>query len=195
MTSNDLWPLPKTIGFFLSAWQSYISNMKIVGHSYLKILRLRAIYEVFAVLPPMTSNDLWPLPKTIGFFLSAWQSYISNMKIVSHSYLEILRLQGFQSLTSGDLKWPLTSTKNNRVLPLKMTKLYPTYENCRSFLSSDIAITSHQGGGKASDWVGEGEKALSFQSSSHHNKSIYQIWKVLIITILRYRNYKPFSQF
>ena len=141
--------------------------------------------------PQMTPD----LCQKVGFFLSAWQSCISNMKIVSNSYLEISWLQGFQSLTSGDLKWPLTSTKNNRVLPLKMTKLYPTYESCQPFLSSDITITSHQGGGKASDWVGEGEKALSFQSSSHHNKSIYQIWKVLIITILRYRNYKSFSQF
>ena len=65
----------------------------------------------------------------IGFFLSTWQIYIS------HFYLDISQLQGFQSLTSGDLKWPLTSTKNNRVLSLKS-------EKCRSLLSRDFVFTS-----------------------------------------------------
>ena len=103
-------------------------------------------HKVFGLWPLVTSNNLWPPPKTIGFFQSTWQSYIK-------------------------------------------------YENCRPLLSRDTAITSHQGGGKASDWLGEGAKALSSQSSSQNNKSIYRIWKVLIITILRNRDYKPFSQF
>ena len=53
------------------------------------------------------------------------------------------RLRGFRSLSSDDLRWPLTSTKNNRVLPLNMTNLYTKYEKCRSLLSWDIVFTSH----------------------------------------------------
>ena len=141
VTSNDLWPPPKIIGFFLSTWRIHIPNMKSVGHSYLEISRLQAIFGVFAVLPLVTSNDLWPPPKTIGFFLSTWQIHIPNMKSVSHSYLEISWLQSFRFLTSGDLRWPLTSTKNNRVLPLNMTNLYTKYEKCRLSLSQDFVFT------------------------------------------------------
>ena len=73
VTSHDLWPLPKTIGSFLSTWQTYKPNMKSVHHCYHKISCLQAVFEVFTVCPPVTSDDLWPLPKTIGFFLLTWQ--------------------------------------------------------------------------------------------------------------------------
>ena len=86
-TSNDLWPPPTTLGFFLSTWQIYIPNMKSVGLSYLEIACLQAIFGVFADFPLVTSNDLWPPPTTIGFFCSTWQMHIPNMKSVGHCYL------------------------------------------------------------------------------------------------------------
>ena len=109
---NNLWPPPKTIGFFLSTWQFYLPNMKSVGHGYLEISWLQAIFGIFAVLPLMTSNDLWPPPKTIGFFLSTWKIHIPNMESVGQGYLEMSRLQAISGIfavlplvTSNDL-WP-----------------------------------------------------------------------------------------
>ena len=49
----------------------------------------------------------------------------------------------FRNFTASDLKWPLTSAKNNRVLPLNMTNLCAKYEKCRSLPSWDIVFTSH----------------------------------------------------
>ena len=60
---------------------------------------------------------------------------------VLHSYLEISCLQGFQILTSGDLKWPLTSTKNNRLLSLYEGYPQTKFELHWSFLSWDIVCT------------------------------------------------------
>lgn len=46
----------------------------------------------------MTSKDLWPLPKTIGFFLSIWGIHMQSMELVRVTLLEILHLQGFHTL-------------------------------------------------------------------------------------------------
>lgn len=59
----------------------------------------------------------------------------------SHAfYREIFCLQGFWILTSVDMIWPLTATKNNRLLPLNM--IYPStkYEKYPSVLSWDIVF-------------------------------------------------------
>ena len=50
-------------------------------------------------------------------------------------------LQGYYNLTPVDPKWPLTSTKNNRVLVLNVLRLHPKYKICPSFPSRDIMFT------------------------------------------------------
>ena len=50
--------------------------------------------------------------------------------------------QDFHHLTSGDPKWPLTSTKNDRDLLLNMGNLHAKYEIPRSYPSWDIVFTS-----------------------------------------------------
>ncbi|KAJ8036713.1 hypothetical protein HOLleu_20767 [Holothuria leucospilota] len=56
------------------------------------------------------------------------------MKSIQASYLEILCKQGFQSLTPGDPRRPLTSTKNIRNLPLTIPHPHTWYEIYPSFL-------------------------------------------------------------
>ena len=85
------------------------------------------VYKVFRVWPEVTSNDLWPLPK-IGINYSMRNIHRSSMRFMHVCLLEILHLQGFQTLTSGDLKWRLTSTKNNRDHVLNMCSSYAKYE-------------------------------------------------------------------
>ena len=93
LTPNDLWPPPKTIGFLFSMWHSYILNMRSVRASLLEISCLQGFYNVFTIWPLLTSNDLWPPPKTIGFLYSMWYTYIPNMRSVRASLLEISCLQ------------------------------------------------------------------------------------------------------
>ena len=87
----------------------------------------------------MTPNDLWPRPKTIGFFYSMWYT---NIPTVPASLLEILCLNCFHNLTLVDPKWPLTSTKNNKLLVLNVVHLHTKYEICPSFPAWDIALTA-----------------------------------------------------
>ena len=78
----------------------------------------------------------WPLnlhQKRIGFLSSMWHTYILNMRSVQASWLEISCLQGFHNLTPVDPKWPLTSTKNNRLLVLNVIQLHTKYDICPSF--------------------------------------------------------------
>ena len=64
-----------------------------------------------------------------------------SMKSIRASYLEILCLQGFQCLTLGDPRWPLSSTKNDRINLLTITHPHTTYQICVSFLPWDIVLT------------------------------------------------------
>ena len=100
------------------------------------------VYKVFTIWPLLTPNDLWPPPKTIGFLYSMWYTYIPNMRSVQASLLEISCLQGLHNLTPVDPKWPLTSTKNNRLLVLNVMHLHTKYDICPSFPSWDIVFTS-----------------------------------------------------
>ena len=65
------------------------------------------------------------------------------MKFIQASYLEISCKQGFQSLTPGDPKWPLTSTKNNRDHLLNMANPHTKYEISHTYPSWDIVFTSN----------------------------------------------------
>ena len=141
MTPNDLWPPPKTIGIIYSIWPTHTPNMRLVTLTLLEIPCLQAIFKVFTIWPLVTSNDLWPPRKIIGIIYPIRPTHTPNMTSLAFTLLEISCLQGFRDLTSGDLKWPLTSTKNDRVLLLNMTNPYAKYENCRSLLTWDIVFT------------------------------------------------------
>ena len=142
LTPNDLWPPPKTIGFLYLMWYIYIPNMRSIQASLLEISCLQGFYNVFTIWPLLTPNDLWPLPKTIGFFYLMWYTYIPNMRCIQASLLEISCLQGFHNLTPVEPKWPLTSTKNNRRLVLNVIHIHTKYEICPSSPFWDIVFTS-----------------------------------------------------
>ena len=71
------------------------------------------VYNFFRLSPLEIPNDLWPSPKPLGIIYSIW-----SIKYDFHPCfpLEILFLQGFQILTSGHFKWPLTPTKTKGVI-------------------------------------------------------------------------------
>lgn len=90
---------------------------------------------------PQMTFDLYNKP--IGSFLPIWWTYIPDTR-----YLEISGTQGFQNLTSQDPRWPLTSTKNIKLLPINITNVYTKYEDYPSFLLGDIEcattnVTAH----------------------------------------------------
>ena len=122
-------------------WYTYIPNMRSIQASLLEISCLQGFYNVFTIWPLLTPNDPWPPPKTIGFLYLMWHSYIPNMRSVQTSLVEISCLQGFHNLTPVDPKWPLTSTKNNRLLVLNVVHLHTKYEICPSFHAWDIVFT------------------------------------------------------
>ena len=74
----------------------------------------------------MTSNDLWPPWKTIGIIYPPRATNIPSLKLRQLSLVEIPCLQGFQSLTSGDLKWPLTSIKTKGIIYLPRATNIPS---------------------------------------------------------------------
>ena len=89
----------------------------------------------------MTSNDLWPSWKTIGIIYSPRVTNVLSLKFKQHLLLEILCLQGFRTLTTSDLKWPLTSMKNNRDHLLTKGYQRAKFEVQASFTSWDIVFT------------------------------------------------------
>ena len=72
------------------------------------------VYSVFSFLPLVTSNYIWPPWKTIGIIYPPRAINKPSVKFRQLSVIEIPCLQGFQSFTSGDLNWPLTSIEKNR---------------------------------------------------------------------------------
>ena len=61
-------------------------------------------------------------------------TYIRNMRSGQASLLEISSLEGIHNLTPVDPQWPLTSSKNNRLLVLNVVHLHTKYEICPSLL-------------------------------------------------------------
>ena len=105
-------------------------------------LRYR-VYKVLTFLPLVTPINLWPPPKTIEIIYSIWPTHILSMRYLRVTLLEISCLQGFDRLTSGDPKWPLTSTKNNRDHLLNMGNSHGKYEIPHIYPSGDTVFTSN----------------------------------------------------
>ena len=72
------------------------------------------MFNVFRLWPLVTSNDLWPPWKTILIIYPPRATNIPCLNFRKLSRIEITCFQGFQTLTSADLKWPLTSMENIR---------------------------------------------------------------------------------
>ena len=135
MTPNDLLSQLKTIGFLYSMWYSNRPNIR-------SCLRYH-VYKVFTI---------WPL-MTFDLHQKQYCSCTQCGTPTVHTKYEICpsfpswdivftrHLQCFHNLTPVDPKWPLTSTKNNRLLVLNVALLHTKYEICPSFPSWDIVFT------------------------------------------------------
>ena len=73
--------------------------------------------------------------KTIGIIYSQRATYTPSLKFKKLLLLEIMFSRDFQTLTSGDLKWPLTSMKNNR------DHLLTKFESSNVFTAWDTMFT------------------------------------------------------
>ena len=91
---------------------------------------------------PMTQMTFDLHLKTTCLMYSMHYTYKPNMRSVQASLLEISCLQGFHHLTYVDPKWPLTSTKNNRLLVLNR---YTYILNMRSVQAFLLEISCLQG--------------------------------------------------
>ena len=119
----------------------------------LNINNPKATYVVPHIYPPwnimftrfwlfMTSSDLWPAWKIIRIICSIRTIHMSSMRSLTAILLEIQCLQHFDRLTTGDPKWPLTSTKNYMDHLLNMGNQYAKYEIPHSYHSWDKVFTT-----------------------------------------------------
>ena len=140
----------------------------------------------------MTSSDLWPPWKTIGIIYPPRAINIPSLKFQQLSLIEIMCLQGFQTLTSGDLKWPLTSMENNRDhLPIKGYE-HTKFEVQATFTSWDIMFTRFS---YFDLWWPQMTFDLHEKqqgTSTHIGLPTYQVWSSGNFHLLRYRVYKVF---
>lgn len=76
-TSNDLWPLMKTIAFSYQYDKSIYQVWEVCIYFYLEISCLQVICKSCVFSPPVTSYTLWTLFKTIGYVVDhngfTWQ--------------------------------------------------------------------------------------------------------------------------
>ena len=61
ISHDPKWPLTSTkmLGIIFSIWAIYLPSMRILQVTLLEIPCKQAIYKVFTIWPPVTSNDLW----------------------------------------------------------------------------------------------------------------------------------------
>ena len=133
----------------------------------------------------MTSNDLWPPPKMIGIFYSIWDIHWSSMRFIHVSLLETMCLQSFQTLTSGDHKWPLTSSKNNRDHLMNMGK-----SSCQVRDSSMLSSLRYHVYKVFRLWplatahdLWPPPKAIP---SNYYRASMGEVWESFVFPLLRY---------
>ena len=114
---------------------------------YISIINLKVpclgiiVCRIFTIWHTLWPKMTFDLHLTTGVMYSMHYTYKPNMRSVQASLLEISYLQGFHHLTCVDPKWPLTSTKNNRLLVLNRVHLHTKYEICPSFPSWAIVFT------------------------------------------------------
>ena len=142
VTQNDLWPPPKTKGITYLIWLLHMLSITSLTFTLLEILCLQAFSKIFIIWPLVTPNELWPPPKTIEIIYLIWVVHMLSMRSLRLTLLEISCLQGFDLFTSGDPKWPLTSTKNNRDYLLNMANPHAKYDIPHIHFSWDIVFTS-----------------------------------------------------
>ena len=93
----------------------------------------------FDLSRPQMTFDLQE--KTIGIIYAIWPTHILHMKSLKFTLLEISCFQCFDLLTSCDLKWPLTSTKNDRDHLRNRANPHKKYEIPHIYPSWDIMFT------------------------------------------------------
>lgn len=86
-------------------------------------------HSLFDLWWPQMTSDFHQ--KGIGFFQYDKFRYHTKYEVS----IDVFEILFTRFLTSGNLKWPLTSTKNKWVLPLNMINLDTKYVNCPSFPS------------------------------------------------------------
>ena len=74
------------------------------------------VYKVFCISPLFTSHDLSPPWKTFGIIYTHTMGYLYQVwSLNNRRSWDTVCFQGFQTLTSVDLKWPLTFGKGSTV--------------------------------------------------------------------------------
>ena len=142
-----------------------LSTNQVWSSGNFQLLRYR-VYKVFSLLPLVTSIDLWTQWKIIGIIFPPRAINIPSLKFQQLSLIEITCLQGFQTLTSGDLKWPLTSMKNNRDHLLIKGYQHTKFEVQATFTSWDIVFTN-----KAS------HTHIHTHTRHHHRIDSFGLWQ------------------
>ena len=118
---------------------TYYAKFKLIQASHSQIYVLGWFWPFWPLLTP---NDLWPPPKTIGIIYFIWVVHMLSMRCLRVTLLEKQCFQGFDLLTSGDPKWPLILTKNNRGHLLNKGYLHVKYEIHWHYRSWDRVFTS-----------------------------------------------------
>lgn len=108
---------PKVIGFFNSILGIHRPLIQFLNVNLNELPCFKELYKVFTILPPLTSDNHWPLPRKIKGNLHI---LLSRMKIIHGSYPWKLHLQAFcfWTLETSDDLWP-----SPWVCPLSMKHL------------------------------------------------------------------------
>lgn len=107
--SSDRWPPPNTnTGHYIQ----HGAHAREVWDSYRFLSSMRYhVYKAFRVWSPATKNDLWS-PQNITEIMKLSPSI--HMSSFTFIHIFLLEIPCSHSLTSGNLKWPLTSTRAHR---------------------------------------------------------------------------------
>ena len=126
---------PTLDGHLHAKYGQYEHPQAWIPHNYPKNIFTR-------LWPFVTPNNVsWPPQKTIKIINSIWPLNMLKMRSLAVIVLEILCLQGFDLLTSGEPKWPLTPTKNDRDHLLNISNPHAYYEIPHSCPSWDKVFT------------------------------------------------------
>ena len=111
----------------------------------------------------------------------------------NYYWLETLCLQSFQTVSSVDPKWHLTSMKNNRDHLLNKGYLKTKFEVHATFISWDNVFTMFSDFDLWWHQITFDLHGKQYGSSTHQGIPTYQVWSSGKFHLLRYRVYKVFS--